>query len=204
MKLFHKLSTAHRPGISEAIGESALLVVLVGFGVAARLAFQELPNFAPVAALALFAGYVLRRSWVAALVPLSVMTISDWFIGGYDWTLMALVYAMLTLPVAFRGLLRHYFRFSPGRLTAALKPVCGLLICSFACSVTFFIVTNFGCWALYEWYPRSLSGLASCYVQAWPFFRHTVTGDMFFASLLFGSYAVAASRGSVRVPATAH
>jgi len=34
-----------------------VLVVLAVSGIVARLAFQDLPNFSPVAAIALFAGY---------------------------------------------------------------------------------------------------------------------------------------------------
>ncbi len=42
--------------------EAAAFAVLVGSGVALRLAGHELPNFAPVAAMALFAGYFFRSA----------------------------------------------------------------------------------------------------------------------------------------------
>ena len=69
--------------------EAVAFVLLVGSGAAMRLACHELPNFAPVAAMALFAGYFFRSALVAACVPLTVMAISDWFLGGYHWGQMA-------------------------------------------------------------------------------------------------------------------
>ena len=91
--------------------EAAVFAVLVGSGVALRLAGHELPNFAPVAAMALFAGYFFRSALVAVCVPLTVMAISDWFLGGYHWGVMVLVYGMLMFPVLLRGWLRQTFVF---------------------------------------------------------------------------------------------
>ena len=71
--------------------QGVVFVLLVLVGAQVRIWLQDLPNFAPVAALALFAGYYFR-SWLLALcLPLSIMAISDLAIGGYDWRMMALV-----------------------------------------------------------------------------------------------------------------
>ena len=32
-------------------------------------------------------------------------------------------------------------------------------------------------------YPRTVAGLAACYVAAIPFFQNTVAGDLFYATL---------------------
>ena len=50
-----------------------VLVVLVVATVGLRLLLSDIPNFAPVAAVALFAGYYFRNGWLAVLAPLSVM-----------------------------------------------------------------------------------------------------------------------------------
>jgi hypothetical protein len=55
-------------------------------------------------------------------------------------------------------------------------------------SSVFFVVTNAACWAL--WYPRTLTGLAVCYVAAIPFFRNTLLGDGLFTAVLFGALAL--------------
>ena len=126
--------------------EAAAFLLLVGCGVALRLAGHDLPNFAPVAAMALFAGYFFRSAWVAACVPLSVMAISDCFLGGYHWGVMVLVYGMLAFPVCLRGWLRKTFVLGRGRLSETLTPLAGLLSCGLMSSILFFVVTNFGVW----------------------------------------------------------
>ena len=172
--------------------EGVLFVLLVLVGVQLRIWLQDLPNFAPVAALALFAGYFFR-SWLLALcLPLSIMAISDLSIGGYDWRMMALVYGMLALPVAFRSLLRRHLNLDQGGLRSASLAVTGLIGCSLASSVLFFLTTNFGSWLWFNMYEHSVAGLIQCYVMAIPFFRYTLCGDLFFAVVLFSGYAVAA------------
>jgi len=172
--------------------ELVLFVGMVTACVLLRLALQDLPNFAPVAAVALFAGYFFRSALLAVCVPLCAMTISDLMIGGYDPRMMVVVYAMLALPVAARGFLRRQLPMGD-RLGQVWKPVAGLLTCGLAASLLFFFVTNFGCWLWMGAYERSLSGLVHCYAQALPFFRYTLAGDLTFAALLFGGYGLAAS-----------
>lgn len=172
--------------------EGVLFVLLVLVGAQVRIWLQDLPNFAPVAAVALFAGYYFR-SWLLALcLPLSVMAISDLSIGGYDWRMMAVVYGMLALPVAFRTLLRRHLSLDQGGLRSASLAVTGLIGCSLASSVLFFLTTNLGSWLWFNMYEHSVSGLLQCYTMAIPFFRYTLCGDLFFAVVLFGGYAVAA------------
>jgi hypothetical protein len=181
--------------------EAAIFAALVSSGVALRLAGHEWPNFAPVAAMALFAGYFFRSALVAVCVPLTVMAISDQFLGGYHWGVMVLVYGMLVFPVLLRGWLRQTFVLGRGRLSARLTPLAGLLSCSLLSSILFFVVTNFGVWLGFATYETSWSGLCECYMAAIPFFRYTLAGDLFFAVVLFGSYALALSMAPARQPA---
>jgi hypothetical protein len=185
------------------VSEVAAFVLLVGSGVAVRLVGHDWPNFAPVAAMALFAGYFFRSALVALCVPLTVMAISDWFLGGYHWGVMVLVYGTLAFPVLLRGWLRRTFVLGRGRGTETVAPLAGLLSCALMSSILFFVVTNFGVWFAFNTYEASWSGLVQCYVAAIPFFRYTMAGDLFFAILLFGSYALAVNTVRSRVPASA-
>ncbi len=45
-------------------------------------------------------------------------------------------------------------------------------------------------WLFSGFYPRTVAGLAACYVAAIPFFQNTVAGDLFYAGLLFGGFAL--------------
>jgi hypothetical protein len=166
--------------------DALVFFVLVAAGVQTRLALEHLPNFAPVAALALFAGYFFRSRLVALAVPVSIMLISDAFIGRYAWYQMAVVYTMLALPVLMRGFLRKNLRLDQTGWRKTAVALAGLLAGSFVSSVLFFLATNAVCLG---WYEPTISGVVKCYVQALPFFRYTLAGDAVFAVLTFGVYA---------------
>ena len=178
--------------------ELAVFCGLVLAGSLARVLLSDLPNFAPVAAIAMFAGYFFRSRAVALLVPLVVMGVSDFFIGSYDWHMMALVYGALTLPVFARGMLRRWFSLDEG--ATALRATAGLLGSSLGASISFFAISNFGAWLWYGTYEHTVAGMIHCYVQAIPFFRYTLAGDLLFAVALFGGYALAMSFATAPKP----
>lgn len=157
---------------------TVLTYSLIILGLLARF-LPHLPNFSPLAAVALFSGFYLRRRY-AFLLPLAILLISDYFISGYYGSVMFYVYGSYlligVLGVAFRST-KVFPRVIAGSLLSSLL---------------FFIITNFGVWAdpLF-FYPRTFSGLVECYVAALPFFRNTVLGDLFFTSALFGAYELA-------------
>lgn len=171
--------------------------VLIALGVAVRLGFQHIPNFAPVAALALFSGYYFRNTLLAASVPLLVMGISDRWIdaGGYDWRLQFTVYGLLAMPVAFASPLRRWLTTRPNASTQD-SPIlrrtsqCVLTVGGFSIgsSLLFFFGTNIAVWL--SWYPQTLAGLAQCFLAALPFFRYTLAGDAVFTIVLFGTSAL--------------
>jgi hypothetical protein len=167
--------------------ELAVFLGLVALGATLRVQLRELPNFAPVAAVALFSGYFFRSRAAALAVPLSIMLISDAFIGSYDLRMMAVVYAALASPVLVRGLLRRWLSFEERPVVACA----GLLTCGLGASLFFFVVTNFATWIFFGTYEHTLVGLMHCFTQAIPFFRYTLTGDLLFATVLFGGYAFA-------------
>lgn len=175
--------------------ELLVLAGLVLAGAGARIFFRELPNFAPIAAISLFAGYYFRHAALALVAPLLAMLASDAVIGGYDWQMMIVVYAMLALPVAFGGPLKKWLRIERGRMAGAVAAVCGLLGCSLASSVLFFLTTNFAWWPWTNMYEHNLDGLLRCYANGLPFFRHTLMGDLIFSVALFGGYAWAVALG---------
>lgn len=165
----------------------AAFVLLSALGVASRL-LPHPPNFSAIGALALFAGFFFHSWKLAACVPLVSLIVGDLVVGSYEPRLMAVVYLSLSLPVAFRVVLRR--GLTPGRVGAG----------SLAASVVFYLATNFGVWAFSSWYPHDLAGLVSCFAAALPFFRNTLCGDLTFSSILFGSYAFATHWQSHKSP----
>jgi len=132
------------------------------------------PNFTPIAAMALFAGaYFGAKRWAFA-VPLAAMVLSDLVIGLHP--LLALVYGSFALIVSIGFWLRARRR---------MMPIAGAALAS---SFLFFLVTNFGVWALGSFYPKTPQGLLVCYVAAIPFFRNTLLGDAVYTAALFGGF----------------
>ncbi len=133
-------------------------------------------NFAPITAIALFGGIYFDRR-VAPLLPLTALMISDYFLGFYSgivWVYGAfLLVTLLGMSVARKKSL----------VTIAGSTVAGSLL--------FFVVTNFGVWQSGMLYPMTMSGFIECYAAAIPFFRNAIAGDLFYVTVLFGSYEAA-------------
>ena len=124
------------------------------------------PNFAPIAALALFGGKYYTDKKFAFIVPVLVMIITDAVIGFHY--LIPAVYISFLIIAGIGLLLRK------------TNKVSWLIAGSIAASTLFFILTNF-----YEWYagilyPQTFNGLITCYVAAIPFFFNTLIADLFF------------------------
>lgn len=132
-------------------------------------------NFTPMVAMALFSGCYLKKYW-AAVLPILAMLVSDYFIGFYDWQVMASVYVSFILA------------FYIGRLLARHMAWYNVVLSAIASSVLFFLVTNFAVWAFFDWYPHTWSGLASCFTLALPFFRNSFFGDLIYSAIFFGVY----------------
>jgi hypothetical protein len=151
----------------------AMVAFLIAFNVAARL-LPHVPGVWPLAASALFAGRMLRIPALAFIVPVAAIMLSDLRLTGDDWRVTAIVCAAVTLP-AFAGMLARRWR-------GALPIVAAMI----SCSLIFFLTTNFAVWAFNGMYPRTIQGLAQCYVAALPFLDKTVMGDLFWTAVLFG------------------
>ena len=128
--------------------------------------------------MALFSGAFLGRRAMAFAAPLGALLLSDLVLGFYPG--MNFVYASVASHRADR--LGAVF---PGARRCAIGGA------ALASSVLFFVLTNFGMWLFSGIYPRTSAGLAACYVAAIPFFQNSVAGDLFYAALLFGGFALA-------------
>jgi hypothetical protein len=155
------------------------LIALVSAVLAAALfrLVPHPPNFSPIAAMALFSGAYFGRKGLAFAAPLGAMLVSDAVLGFHGG--MPVVYGSLALIVVLGWLLTA--KRSAGRIAAA----------AVSASVLFYLVTNFGVWALGDMYPKTLAGLGACYVAALPFFQNSLAGDLVFTALLFGGFALA-------------
>ena len=166
-----------------------MVVVLILLAVASRL-LPHPPNFAPVAAIGLFAGSVFSRraGW---LVPFAALLLSDLVIGFYH-------------PVS---MLWNYLGFAAclllgSGLVGNRRTVVRLAGATLASSIAFFGLSNLGMW-MSGYYPRTLAGLAECYVAALPFFRNTLASDALYTAALFGAWALLSRHAGSREGASA-
>lgn len=178
--------------------------ILFAFGllVLAASLYRAWPDrpygFAPQMAMALFGGAVIKDKRWAFLLPLLSMLISDvlyqilyingltqiyGFYGSGQWVNYLLI-AGLTL---FGFLLR---KINASRVVAF----------SLSGSIIFFLLSNFAVWVEGGGYarPKTFEGLMMCYYDGLAFLRdygaikgfygNLFIGDLFFCTILFGSF----------------
>ncbi len=161
-----------------------LAYLFVIFAVLARMPFMPHPwNLTPVAAALLYFGARApkRQLWV----PFALLAASDVILTKF-------VYAF---PFSWDHFVTWVWYAAIILLGTRLREnsnwvrVGGAALAS---SVSFFVVSNFAVWACWNMYPKTLSGLMTCYAAGVPFFRRGVAGDLIFTALMFGLPAVAA------------
>jgi hypothetical protein len=159
-----------------AILRGAIIVVLIVLAAALRIVPHPW-NLTPIGAIALFSGAMFRKWWMALVVPMACLLAGDFFVGFYK--LMVIVYASFAISVAI------------GRWLGSNRTVARIGGAVFLGALQFFVVTNFGMWAMGGYYERTAAGLAKCFAAAVPYFWNTLAGDTLFAGTLFGGFALA-------------
>ena len=141
------------------------------------LAFSRLiphpPNFTPIIAVAIISSYFFKNLNFSLIILLIAMLISDLLIGFYENVFF--VYGSLLLITFIFHKISKKINFK------------NLFVFSFAGSLIFFIISNFGVWILGSPgldnlpYDKNLNGLIECYILAIPFFGNTFLSPLIFA-----------------------
>lgn len=161
---------------------AAVLSVIALVAIVGRVMTEGLPNVAPIAAAAMLAGHVVGRRFgrpiLAALVPMLAMLISDflWF-GSDTLGVMLTVYGAFLVSVLMGRMIGKVNWWRVGGM-------------SLAGSLLFFFATNAAVWLFTPYYPTTAAGLMASLAAGVPFLKNTVLGDLFFAGVLFGGYAL--------------
>ena len=124
-------------------------------------------NFTPILASAIMAPILIKDRWFGVAVPIVAMFISDIIIGFYSYQFV--IYSSI-LAIAL--------------VTPMRKNYVGLGIMAVGGSVWFFITTNFAEWMIWDYYPKTIEGLITCYTLAIPFFKNTLISTCLFTGLL--------------------
>lgn len=163
---------------------STLLVVLAAslIAISLRLVNHSIVNFSAMAALAVLCGSAVQPAWLGLLIPLACRAFTDCVLEyqtghGFYSSMMFEYFAYAAIFVIGRII-------QPRQLHVALGA--GLLA-----GITFFLISNFGAWYLPHegkyMYPRTLTGLWTCYLNGLPFARGTFLGDVSFTVAFIGA-----------------
>jgi len=173
--------------------ESKKTLVLSGlfilFGAFSRL-FTFLPNFSALESLALFGGAYIALRYVAFLIPIAAMFLSDLvinntiarpFFPNHDGIVIFSEYMIWnTIAIVLIVLLGRLFL----KKMNLLKGVMGIL----GATAIFWIISNIGAWLSSGLFPLTFAGMIENFVFALPFLKNSLLGNFAFGILLFGSY----------------
>ena len=179
--------------IKNFIGPAFIIIIAVLI----RL-FPHPPNFAPIAAMALFGGTYLNKKYSIAIV-FGTLILSDYLLLYINpFSSQLLNFSKIYSPAAMLHS-TTIFVYGSFLLVALLgvwlrshKSFKNILTASLSSSILFFLVTNFGVWAQGA-YGGDITGLWQSYVMGIPFFKNTVVGDLFYVGLFFGSFEIVSS-----------
>jgi hypothetical protein len=174
------------------ISSKTLFVIVAVAIVALSRLLPHIPNFTPIAAMALFGGAFLSNKKSAYLLTFAALLLSDILVN----TILYNDYNF-TNYIAQPFVWAVYFSFG---LTVFMGTsiqdninVKNVAFFSVSSSLMFWLLTNFACWPNNPLYTQDLSGLINCYVAAIPFLGNVI-GDLFYNTLLFGTMLLAAKR----------
>ena len=125
------------------------------------------PNFTPILASAIMAPMLIKDRWFGIAIPIVAMFISDVIIGFYSYQFV--IYSSIIAIALVSPMRKNY-------VMLGIMAVGG--------SVWFFITTNFAEWMIWDYYPKTIEGLITCYTSAIPFFKNTLISTCLFTGLL--------------------
>jgi hypothetical protein len=136
-------------------------------------------NFTAVGGALLYFG--ARRSWREMLAPLAVLMATDYYLTvyayhyGFHWLAYLPTWAWYIAAMALgQILLRSRTTFVRAGAATLLGPT------------SFFLLSNYAVWAGGGMYPRTMSGLATCYVAGLPFYRNDLVSTAIVVAVAFG------------------
>ena len=130
------------------------------------------PNMTPIIGISILSVASFNHRLLQFGVPLCIMLLTDMVIGFHS--LMPIVYiAMMVAGVG--GVLLKKEQSFPNMIGASILG-----------AIIFFIITNLGVWMISDLYPKTLTGLSTCFAMAIPFFHNTLIGTVGVMMGLYG------------------
>jgi hypothetical protein len=171
----------------QLLGSFILLIIIASL-------YRIMPGrpygFAPMIAMAIFGGAIIKDKKFAFLLPLLAMFVSD---GLYQ---LLYINGVGNTPGFYEGQLVNYLLF--GGLTVFgffIKNfnVKRIAIASLSAPTVYFLISNFLVWLSASplaglQRPKTFDGLLMCYADGLPFYPWSVASTLIFSAIFFGSY----------------
>jgi len=133
-------------------------------------------HFTPVGAALLFFG--ARASRRQIWFPVAVLALSDVILSKFVYG-MGLDLGVLASWAWYAGIV-----LLGTRLRDHSKPL-WIGASALASATSFFLVSNFAVWLGSTMYPKTMSGLLTCYAGGIPFYQRDVLGTLLFTAVMF-------------------
>jgi hypothetical protein len=138
-------------------------------------------HFTPVGAALLFFG--ARASRRQIWFPVAMLALSDVILSKYVYG-MSLDLGVLASWAWYAGIV-----LLGTRLRDHSKPL-WIGASALASATSFFLISNFAVWLGSTMYPRTASGLMTCYAAGIPFYQRDVLGTLLFTAVMFSAPAL--------------
>ncbi|MDF1696377.1 MAG: hypothetical protein P1U56_11115 [Saprospiraceae bacterium] len=167
----------------------AISGLFILFGAFSRL-FTFLPNFSALEALALFGGAYIAIRYIAILIPLVALFVSDLIINNtvaraffpdHEGLVIFSEYMIWnTIAIVAIVLFGRYFL----KKMSFLRGAVGIL----GATGIFWIISNIGAWLSSGLFPLTFAGMIENFIFALPFLKNSLLGNAVFGAILFGSF----------------
>ncbi len=181
--------------------KTGLFLVFVSLAAATRLFPNVMPpNVSPLASIALFGSTFFGRKYLAILVPLIVLFLSDLFLNNIVYSAYYegfTIFSPNSILVYLAFLLIALIGFGVLKKVTGTRVLGGTILAT----ITFFLITNFGSWLYLPNYSKDLTGLFQSYVAGLPFLQNSLLGNLFYSGVFFGLYQVVNARNTSKATA---
>ncbi len=182
-----------------------LVVLTIAIGLwrvlTASVESSEWSTFSPLGALAMFGGAYFTKRSSSYLFPILILLLSDLI-------LMNTIYAEYKSGFLYNSWYWTYGSFAlmvwVGEKMKNRISVKNVAMGCLTSGVIHFLVSNFGVWlngcvsvASGLIYPHTFSGMMGCYIQAIPYFKTFLIGNVVYSLFLFGGFELAQAKFEV-------
>jgi len=174
----------------DTISRNIILILMIIVAAAFRLItfkYKELSNFTPVGAIAVFGGVYFTEKWKGYVTVLLTLFTTDIIINYLYTSKIALWYS---------GAVWVYLCFALMVLVGSFIKkvnVTNVLLASVASVLIHWLIIDLP--FLYgTLYPHTLAGYGQSLINAIPFEKNMVLGDLLFGFLLFGGFELAKTK----------